>query len=40
MEPNFDVVMALPEGKTEQDAAVERFKKGMNFGDFSKVHKA
>lgn len=37
MEPNFDVVMDLPEGKTEHDSAVDRFKKGMTFGDFSKV---
>lgn len=37
MEPNFDVTMELPEGKAESDAAVDRFKKGMNFGDFSKV---
>jgi len=37
MEPNFDVPMELPPGKTLKDAACERYKPGMTFGEFSKV---
>jgi len=37
MEPNFDVPMTIPAGRTVKDAACERFKEGMTFGEFSKV---
>jgi len=37
MEPNFDVILTPPEGKTIADTAVARYTHPMNFGEFSKI---
>jgi len=37
MQPNFDKVMKVPEGKILSECGVDRFKEGMNFGEFGKV---
>jgi len=36
MQPNFDKLICVPKGDAKA-SAVERFREGMNFGDFSKV---